>query len=76
MNDIWNDLKLALTLILFIYTVNYLSGLSGSKKIGIVMAVIVAYLTFYSHWELLVLILIVFFAYPFFGGFAKALYGE
>jgi chromate transport protein ChrA len=76
MADMWNDLKLALTLILFVYLVTYLSGLTGSKKLGIIMAAIVAYLTFFTHWEMLVLILVIFFAYPFFIGLADAIAGD
>ena len=71
--DMWNDLRLALVLILFLYLVSWLSSLSGSKKIGIVLAAIVAYLTFYSHWEMLVVVLVVFFMFPFFTGLADAL---
>ena len=73
MADMWSDLKLALTLILFVYLVSYLSGLTGSKKLGVVMAVVVAYLTFFSHWEMLVIILVIFFAFPFFTAIADAL---
>ena len=73
MMDMWSDLKLALTLILFIYLVNYLSNITSSKKIGIILAAIVAYLTFFSHWEMLVIILVIFFGYPFFTGLADAL---
>lgn len=72
----WEDLKLALTLILFIYLVNYLSGLSGSKKIGIVLAAIVAYLTFFAYWQMLVIIMFIFFMFPFFSGLASALTGD
>ena len=76
MADMWSDLKIAMTLILFVYLVTYLTGLTGSKKLGIIMAVIVAYLTFFSHWEMLVIILFIFFAFPFFTGLADALAGK
>ena len=73
MADMWTDLKLALTLILFIYLVNWLSDLSKSKKLGIILAAIIAYLTFFTHFEMLVIIMVIFFAYPFFMGLAEAL---
>ena len=76
MADMWTDLKLALTLILFIYLVNWLSDLSKSKKIGIILAAIIAYLTFFTHFEMLIIIMVIFFAYPFFIGIADALAPE
>jgi hypothetical protein len=63
-------------LILFVYLVNYLSGLSGSKKIGIIMAIVIAFLTFFTYPEMLIIILFIFFAFPFFTGLADALSGK
>jgi len=74
--DMWNDLRLALVLILFLYLVTWLSNLSGSKKIGIILAAVVAYLTFYSHWEMLVIVMVIFFMFPFFGALSDALAPE
>jgi hypothetical protein len=73
MADMWNDLKLALMLIIFLYLVTYLSGLSGSKKLGIILAAIIAYLTFFSYWQMLVIIMVIFFIFPFFTGIAEAI---
>jgi hypothetical protein len=40
------------------------------------MAIIIAFLTFFTHWEMLVIILFIFFAFPFFTGLADALSGK
>ena len=66
MGELWSDLKLALGIMFFIYTITWLSGMTGSKKLGILIAAVVAYLTFFSHFELLIVVLILFFCFPVF----------
>jgi len=68
---LWNDLKLVLTLIFFMYLLKWSSDITGSKMLGIILAAIVAYLTFFSHFEILILVLIFFFGYPFFEKIAE-----
>ncbi len=67
MADLWSDIKLVLTLIFFLYLLKWTTDMTGSKMLGIVLAAVVAYLTFFSHFELLVFVLIFFFGLPFFG---------
>ena len=62
--DILNDLKLAFILILFIIFVKWVIDKTGSKVLAIVVAVIFAYLTFYSHYELLIIAILFFFILP------------
>jgi chromate transport protein ChrA len=64
--DIWTDLRLILTLVLFVYIVQWAISQTGSKKMGVIIGSIVAYLTIYKHWEFIVLIVVVFFGYNFF----------
>ena len=66
MAELWSDIKLVLTLIFFMYLLKWTSDLTGSKMLGIVLAAVVAYLTFFSHFEILVFVLIFFFGFPFF----------
>jgi hypothetical protein len=68
--DFWNDIKLALALLFFIYAVVWLTELTRSPKLGILIAAIVAYLTFFKYWEIVIFVLIFFFGYPFFEQFA------
>lgn len=62
--DIMNDLKLAFVLILFIIFIKWVIDKTGSKVLAIVIAVIFAYLTFYSHYELLIIAILFFFLWP------------
>ncbi|MBI1973869.1 hypothetical protein HYS54_03565 [Candidatus Micrarchaeota archaeon] len=71
MADLWSDVRLALTLIVFLYLAKWTIDIGGGKKTGIIIAAVIAFLTFYSHWELLALVVVFFFAYPFFDEAAK-----
>ena len=73
MADLWSDIKLALVLISFVFLLKWTSDITGSKKVGIIFALVIAYLTFYSHFEILIFVLLFFFGYPFFGEIANAM---
>lgn len=76
MAELWADIKLVLTLIFFLYLLKWTSDITGSKMLGIILAAVVAYLTFFSHFEILVLVLIFFFGYPFFEKLAEGFGGN
>ena len=65
MGGFWEDIRIALTLILFVYLVNWMSNLTNSKTIGIILGSAIAYFSFYQHFELLILLVLFFFGYPF-----------
>ncbi|MCD4740344.1 hypothetical protein K8R43_04080 [archaeon] len=69
MGDIFNDVRLALTLIVLIYLSQWAISGTGSRKIGIVVALVLVYLTVYQHFILLVLVMAFFFGYAFFESF-------
>ena len=71
MSDLWNDLRLVLTIIFFIYLLKWSTDFTGSKKIGLILAAVVGYLTFFKHLEILIFVLIFFFGFPFFGKMAE-----
>ena len=48
-----SDIELALTLILFVWLLNWLKTMTGDAKLAIIIAVIVSYLTFYRYPELI-----------------------
>jgi len=75
MADLWTDLRLAFTLIFFVYLVKWGADLTKSKALGVLLAAVVGYLTFYSHPELVIVILVFFFGYPFFEKFGEAFGG-
>jgi chromate transport protein ChrA len=64
--DIWIDIRIILTLVLFVYIIQWAISQTGSKKMGVIVGSIVAYLTVYRHWEFIVLIVVFFFGYNFF----------
>lgn len=76
MRDLWSDIKLALVLISFVFLLKWTSEITNSKKIGIIFAFIIAYLTFYSHFEILIFVLLFFFGYPFFAQVGDAMKPE
>ncbi len=73
---LWNDLRIVFTIIFFLFLMKWSSEFTGSKAIGVILAAIISYLTFYKHFELLIIILILFFAYPFFSAVAEGLSGK
>ena len=64
--DIWSDLQLALVLFVLVYVVQWAIANTGSRKIGIIIGIVVVYLTIYQHWQLMVLVAVFFFGYAFF----------
>lgn len=76
MGDLWSDLQLALILFVFIYLVQWAIGTTGSKRVGILLAIILVYLTVYQHVELLILTVVFFFGYAFFEQFEVGLLGK
>ncbi|MEM3737780.1 MAG: hypothetical protein QXQ88_00260 [archaeon] len=71
--NIWNDLRIVFTIILFLFVYKWASDFIGSKKIGIILAAIISYFTFYLHPELIIWIIILFFGYAFLEGMAETL---
>lgn len=69
MADLWTDLQLAAILFVFVYLVQWAISMTGSKRVGILLAIVIVYLTVYRHFELLVLTMIFFFGYAFFDTF-------
>lgn len=71
MGLLWTDIRLALMIIVFIYLLQWTVDFTKSKAVGLILASVIAYLTFYQHYEILVFILIFFFGYPFFEKLAE-----
>ncbi|MFW5902653.1 MAG: hypothetical protein ACOCTT_02075 [archaeon] len=71
--DMWGDLRLALTIIAFIFLVKWSADVLDNNLLGVIVAAIIAYLTFFRHYELLVIGIILFFGYPIFAGIADAM---
>lgn len=69
MGDILNDLKLAMTLVVLVYLAQWAIAGTGSRKVGIIVALVLVYLTVYQHFILLVLVMAFFFGYAFFESF-------
>lgn len=67
----WADIRIALTLIIFIYLVKWMEDLTKSKALAIILGAAIAYFTFFKHFEILIFIVIFFFGYPFFEAFSK-----
>lgn len=76
MADLWTDLRLALTIIAFLYLVKWGTDMMKNKVLGVIIAIIIAYLTIFNHFELLILAMVLFFGYPVFVGFADAVSGD
>ncbi len=72
MPDLWSDLRLAFTIIAFIFLVKWSMDTLKHKTLGVILAAVIAYLTFYRHFILLVLVVVFFFGYPLFEGFYEA----
>jgi hypothetical protein len=65
MGDLWTDIQLASILFVFVYLVQWAIGMTGSRRVGILLAIILVYLTIYQHAEILVLVMVLFFGYAF-----------
>lgn len=75
-SDLWGDLTVVIMLIFFIYLFKWSVETTGSKKIGLILAVIIGYLTFFRHIEILIFVLIFFFGFPFFGKLVEGFDGK
>ncbi len=73
MAGLWTDLQLAAILIVFLYLTQWAIGTTGSKKVGIMIAIIVTYLTVYRHFIILIIVMIVFFGSDFFPNFEQVI---
>ncbi len=62
--NIWSDLRLAFIIILFVIIVKWVIEKTNSKVLGITVGVIIAYLTFYSHYILLIIAIVFTFILP------------
>lgn len=71
MAGVWTDLQLAAVLIIFIVLTNWSIDITGSKKVGLVIAIIITYLTVYKHPIILLLVVIFFFGYEAFTDFEE-----
>ena len=72
MGDLWTDLQLAAILFVFVYLVQWGIGMTGSRRVGILLAIVVVFLTVYQHFVVLVLVIVFFFGYAFFDTFEKS----
>jgi chromate transport protein ChrA len=75
MAGVWADLQLVFIIIFFIFLLKWTTDQVNSKVIGFILAVVIAYLTFYTHIEILILVLIFFFGFPFFSKVAEGFNG-
>jgi hypothetical protein len=71
MGLLWADVRLALIIIVFMYLLQWTVSFTKSKSIGLILAAVIAYLTFYQHYGILIFVLIFFFGYPFFEKLAE-----
>lgn len=69
MGDLWTDIQLAAVLFVFVYLVQWAISMTGSRRVGILLAIILVYLTIYQHVEVLILVMILFFGYAFWENF-------
>jgi hypothetical protein len=69
MGELWADLTLALALMVMVYIVQWAIAGTGSRKVGIILGLLVAYLTVFQHAEILYLVVLFFFGYAFFAVF-------
>jgi hypothetical protein len=71
MGDLWTDLQLAAILFVFVYLVQWGIGMTGSRRVGILLAIVIVFLTVYQHFLVLVLVIVFFFGYAFFETFER-----
>ena len=76
MGELWTDLQLATVLFIFVYLVQWAIGTTGSRKIGIVLAIVIVWLTVYQHCEILIIVIVFFFGYAFFETFELVFAGR
>ncbi len=73
MGDLITDLQMALIIIVFVYVIAWATELTKSKKIGVILALIIVYLTVYQHFSLLLIVIVLFFGYAFWDKFTAQL---
>lgn len=71
MGDLWVDLQLASILFVFIYLTRWAISTTGSRRVGVLLAIILVYLTIYQHFSVLVIVMVLFFGYAFFDTFER-----
>jgi hypothetical protein len=71
MGDLWSDLRIALTLFILVYLVQWAVAGTGSRKIGFALAIIIVFLTVWQHFEILIIVVMFFFGYAFFESFEQ-----
>jgi len=69
MGDIWTDIQLAAILFVFVYLTQWAISMTGSRRVGVLLAIVLVYLTIYQHIEVLVLVMVLFFGYAFWENF-------
>ena len=69
MGDLWTDIQLASILFVFVYLTQWAISMTGSRRVGVLLAIVVVYLTIYQHIEILVLVMVLFFGYAFWDNF-------
>ena len=69
MGDLVGDLRLALTLVVLVYLAQWAIAGTGSRKVGIIIALVLVYLTVYQHFIVLIIVMAFFFGYAFFESF-------
>ena len=67
------DLQMALIIIVFVYVIAWATELTHSKKIAVVLALIIVYLTVYQHFGILIFVILFFFGYAFWDKFTAQL---
>ncbi len=71
--NMWGDLRLALTIIAFLFLAKWSADVFDNMLLAIIVATVIAYLTFFRHYELLIIGIILFFGYPIFAGIGEAM---
>ena len=65
-----DDLRLALTIIMFVWILNWMRNLLGSPRLALLLALVVSYLVFFKHPNLLFavfgMMFLIYFIKPFF----------
>lgn len=69
MGDLVNDLRVALTLVVLVYLSQWAIAGTGSRKVGIILALVIVYLTVWQHLIVLIIVIAFFFGYAFFEAF-------
>lgn len=76
MSSTFADLQMALSLIAFLFLFKWSVKFTDSVLLGGLLALAIAYLTFFSHFEMLIIVLLFFFGAPFFAGIFAGLQAQ